>query len=160
MIDTKTVDDRRPLRFKAIDEMLADVERVAAAEKAGTLRRTGNWTTGQIFGHLSAWIDYGYDGAPIKPPWFVRVFGRMVKKKYLRGPLQAGFRIPNVEGGTFGIGALPLEEGLSRLLRSLERLRAAPPTQPSAIFGPLSHEEWVQLHLRHAELHLSFLHPD
>jgi hypothetical protein len=23
--------------------------------------------------------------------------------------------------------------------------------------GPLSHDEWIQVHLRHAELHLSFL---
>jgi len=38
----------------------------------------------------------------------------------------------------------------------MERLRAGPPARPNVIFGPLTHDEWIQLHLRHAELHLSF----
>ena len=44
MIDTSKVQDRRKLRFHSIDDLLADVDRIVAAEKAGTLRRTGNWT--------------------------------------------------------------------------------------------------------------------
>jgi hypothetical protein len=30
-------------------------------------------------------------------------------------------------------------------------------TQECSVDGPYSHEQWVQIHLRHAELHLSFL---
>jgi hypothetical protein len=30
-------------------------------------------------------------------------------------------------------------------------------TQECSIDGPYSHEQWVYIHLRHAELHLSFL---
>jgi hypothetical protein len=36
-------------------------------------------------------------------------------------------------------------------------LAKAPPTIPHALFGPLTHDEWIAQHLRHAELHLSFL---
>jgi hypothetical protein len=30
-------------------------------------------------------------------------------------------------------------------------------TAANPSMGPLSHEQWVEVHLRHAELHLSFL---
>ena len=33
-------------------------------------------------------------------------------------------------------------------------------SKPSPVFGPMTHEEWEQLHCRHAELHFSFIHKD
>jgi len=39
------------------------------------------------------------------------------------------------------------------------RLQATTKRYPSPAFGPLTLEEWDQLHLRHAELHLSFFVP-
>jgi hypothetical protein len=30
-------------------------------------------------------------------------------------------------------------------------------TQECSVEGPYSHEQWIYIHLRHAELHLSFL---
>ena len=42
----------------------------------------------------------------------------------------------------------------------MSRLReGARMTRPSPVFGAMSHEQWEQLHCRHAELHLSFIHP-
>jgi hypothetical protein len=41
----------------------------------------------------------------------------------------------------------------------MSRLKAAPPSGPNVIFGPMSHQEWQSMHLRHAELHLGYLHP-
>lgn len=55
---------------------------------------------------------------------------------------------------------VPLDEGLERMRRALGRLKAEAPTAPNVIFGPLSHDEWVALHCRHAELHLGFLVPE
>lgn len=159
MIDTAKVTDRRQLHFNAPKEMQADLDRIVAAERAGTLRRTGNWTTGQLLGHLAAWIDYGYDGFPIKPPWFIRLMLRFAKKKFLRGPLKVGVKIPNVQNGTFATDPLSLDEGLARFNRAWKRLREQAPTKPNILFGVMTHNEWIQLHLRHAELHLSFLHP-
>ena len=52
------------------------------------------------------------------------------------------------------------EAGLARLRRAMERLKAEAPSKPQAIFGPMTHEEWVALHLRHAEMHLGFLVPE
>ena len=37
------------------------------------------------------------------------------------------------------------------------RLRRSAPKDPNPLFGRLTHEQWVQLNLRHAELHLGNL---
>lgn len=54
---------------------------------------------------------------------------------------------------------MPFEEGLARLRKALDRLEKNPPTTPNPLFGHMPHEEWLLLHIRHAELHLSFVHP-
>lgn len=159
MVDTKSVKDRRPLRFDTPAQMWADVDRIVAAERAGKLRRAGNWTPGQIFGHLGGFIDYAYDGFPKQPPWFIRMICKPMKNKYLNKGLPSGVKIPGTKGGTWSIDELPLDEGLARMRRSWDRLQRESPTGPHPLFGPISHEEWKNLHLRHAELHLSFLHP-
>ena len=160
MIDTSKVKDRRAVRYATIQELLTDIDRIVASEKAGTLRRAGNWTAGQAFGHLATWINYAWEGYPIRPPWFVRLFIRLKKKSYLRDGMPAGVRIPGVEGGTKGTETLSLDEGTARLRKALQRLESGEPaTFDSPAWGKSSHAEQVQITLRHAELHLSFLHP-
>jgi hypothetical protein len=153
--------EHRALRFNTIDDALAEIERIAAAERAGTLRTTGNWSFGQIFGHLATWIDFPYDGYPdsVRPPWILKLVCRMMKGKFLRGPLPRGSRIPNFPEGTLGTERLSTDEGHARVVRAFKRLQGAPPLRPSPIFGVLTHEEWIAGNLRHAELHLGYLHP-
>jgi len=161
-INTAQVEDRRKLRFNTIDELLADVDRIVAADNAGALRRTGNWTAGQTFGHLSAWVDYGWDGFPstLKVPWFIRFLIRMKKDKYVLDGMPAGARIPWVENGTYATEVLSTDEGAARVRKSMQRLKSGEPAKfDSPAFGPMSHEDRVAMMLRHAELHLSFLHP-
>ncbi len=160
MIDTKTVKDRRTLRFESSVDVLNDARRCVDDEEHGSLRRSGNWTVGQNLGHLAAWIDYGYTGFPMKPPpWIVRLIVRVMRNRFLSGPPMVGFRLRGVAGGTYGTEEMSAREGLERLTRAWERLDRAPPTSPNPVFGPMTHEEWKMLHLRHAEGHLSFLHP-
>ena len=53
---------------------------------------------------------------------------------------------------------MPLAEGAARLRKAVARLQAGEPARyDSPAFGPMNHEERIQLNLRHAELHLSFL---
>lgn len=157
-IDTGKV-HRRPLRFASIDDALAEIDRIVAADESGKLTKLGNWTAGQNLAHVAAWLDYGYSGFPLKPPpWFIRVIIRMQKKKYLRDGFPSGVRIPNVENGTVGQDDVSTAEGAARLRRAFERLRSGePPKFDSPAFGPMSLEERIQLNLRHAELHLGFL---
>jgi hypothetical protein len=156
-IDTAESTDRRSLRFSTVNDVLSEIERIIAAEQAGTLRRTGNWTTGQIFGHLAAWINYGYEGYPMRVPWFIAVLLRFKVKKYLRDGLPRGVRIPGVEAGTYGTEPLSTDEGARRLRAALKRLQTEPAQFESPAFGKLSEQDRIQLNLRHAELHLGFL---
>jgi hypothetical protein len=161
MIDTGKVADRRGLRFNSIDDLLADVDRIVAAERAGRLRQAGNWTAGQTMGHLAAWINYAYDGFPMdRPPWFVRFILGFLKKKYLRDGMPAGVRIPKAENGTYGTEPLSTAEGADRLRKALARLKSGETARyDSPAWGRMPDEERIALNLRHAELHLSFLHP-
>ena len=159
LVDTGKVAGRRILRFESLDEMLADVDRLVQAEKAGRLKHVGNWTLGQVLGHLAVWTEYSYTGPPIKAPLFIKLMLRLRKRKFLYGPMRAGVKIPGVKGGTLATEPMAVDEARGRLRRATERLKTEAPTVPNIIFGPLSHDEWIALILRHAELHLGFLIP-
>jgi hypothetical protein len=160
MIDTKHVTDRRSLRFDTLADALREADRIAAAEHAGTLRVTGNWSVGQMLGHLAFWINAPFDGYPpsLRPPWFVKLLLRTMKSKYLK-QLPAGARIPNIPGGTLGIDPISTDDGLARFRSATQRLEQSAPQHPNIIFGPMTQKEWIAMNLRHAELHMSFFHP-
>ena len=160
VIDTGKVIARRVLRFETIDEMMAEVDRLVAAERAGRLQQVGNWTLGQVLGHLAVWAEFAYSEMPLNPPFFVRWILKWQKKSYLYGPMRSGVKIPHCPGGTLGTEPMTLDEGLARLKKVIERIRREPPTVPSKVFGVLTQEETIALNLRHAELHLGFLIPE
>ena len=160
-INTKNV-QRRELRFNSIAEVLAEAERLTSAEKAGKLKLLGNWSAGQVFGHLAAWANYPYDGYPStlgRVPGWIKFILKFKKNTYLNDKLPQGIRIPKIEGGTTAIEALPTEEGLARLRKAMQRLESAAPTRDNPIFGPMTHEEWKKIQMRHAELHMGYLQP-
>ncbi|HWL94181.1 MAG TPA: DUF1569 domain-containing protein [Phycisphaerae bacterium] len=147
MIDTAKVADRRKLRFATVDDCIADVDALLAAECASTLRRLGNWTPGQVFAHLAAWIDYGYAGYPFKrPPLFIRWLIRRKKVGYLRDGMPCGVKIPGMKDGTIGQEMMDTEEGANKLKTALWRLKKGEEARhASPAFGAMSHEERVQL---------------
>ena len=156
-VDTAKVSNRRKLHFISIDEMLADVDRLVAAEKAGRLKQLGNWTLGQTLNHLAAWSEFGYKGYPqLKVPFFIRWILRLQKNKFIKGPMPAGVKIPGVPGGTLATEPAAVEEALPRLRQVMERLKVELPPVPSPAIGKLTHDEAIALNLRHAELHLGF----
>lgn len=157
--DHVAVPNHRKLRFETVDDVRGEIDRLVAAEQAGTLRRTGNWSTGQVLGHLATWINYGYEGYPMRVPWFIRLILRFKVKSYLRDGMPTGVRIPKVAGGTYGTESLSTEEGVQRLRAALQRLEHEPAKFESPAFGPLTEEQRIALNLRHAELHMGFLHP-
>ncbi len=93
MVDTKKA-TRRLLRFETIDDVLADIDQLVAAAHAGTLQQLGNWKPGQVFAHVAAWIEYGYDGYPMKTSWFIRMLLRMMLPGLLKNGLKPGAKIP------------------------------------------------------------------
>jgi hypothetical protein len=155
-VNTTKVADRRILHFDSIDQMLAEVDHLVEAEKAGKLKHLGNWTLGQALGHLACWLEYAFTPAPLKPPFFIRWILRMRRNSFIWKPMKPGVRIPGVKGGTLGTDPVPLDEALPRFRRAAERLKSEAPTAPSPAVGPMTHEEGIALNLRHAELHLGF----
>ncbi len=157
MLTTVNPSARRKLHFDSLDEVVADVKTLAAADSAGRLTCCGNWTFGQILNHLATWVDYSFDGVPMKIPLLVRWMIRPMKKRFLTKPMRPNSRIPKVAGGTLAIDVVPTTEALEHFYRSFERLAKGPPAIPHMLFGPMTHDEWIAQHLRHSELHLSFL---
>jgi hypothetical protein len=156
-IDTKQISGRRALHFDRIADALAEADRLEAAERAGKLRCLGNWTAGQNLGHLAAWVDYSYDGVPFTVPFIAKLFMRPMKRAILYKPMRPGGRIPKLPGGTVGFDPLPFDEAIARFRKNFSRLETDPPTRPHMLFGPLTQDEWINQHLRHAELHMSFM---
>jgi hypothetical protein len=158
MINTKQVRDRRKLRFEELDEAVREAEQLSEADHRGALRATGNWTLGQALGHLAYWASCPFEGYPEmpRPPWFVRALIPLMRNGFLNKGLPAGVYLGKTPGGTFGIDVMPTDEGLAKMRFAFERLAKQPPTIPNLVFGPMSHEDWIKLNLRHAELHLSF----
>jgi hypothetical protein len=82
-----------------------------------------------------------------------------MRNGFLNKGLPAGVYLGRVPGGTFGIDEMSTEDGLAKMRSAFERLSNHAPTISNLVFGPMSHEDWIKLNLRHAELHLSFFHP-
>lgn len=159
MTDTKTV-ARRQLQFDSIDAVLADVDNLLAAAHTGSLQQLGNWKPGQVFAHLAAWIEYGYNGYPMKTPWFLRILLKLMLPGLLKNGMKPGVKIPGISGGTTGQDDQPIGEAAERLKQAFMRLKKGEKcSYDSPAFGAMSHEDRIRLNLRHAELHLSFLAP-
>jgi hypothetical protein len=159
-IKTAQVQGRRELQFDRIDDALADVEQIATAQRQGNLRSIGNWTPGQTLGHLATWAGYAYDGTPMTIPFFIRWLLKPLKNRFLNQPMRAGSKIPRVRDGTLATEVIPFDQALERFQKNFTRLKLEKPTKPNVMFGEMTQEEWIKLHLRHAELHLSFLRWD
>src|SRR4051812_32075019 len=89
-VDTSKVGNCRELRFNTLDDALGEAERLVQADRDGKLTQLGNWSLGQVLNHLSTFIDFSYDGFPMKAPWFVKLILKPMKKKWMRGPLPRG----------------------------------------------------------------------
>jgi hypothetical protein len=153
---------RRILHFASIDEALAEAERLVSAEREGRVVRAGNWSLGQSLGHLATWANFAFEGYPpeVHAPLPIRLILRSLRGTILKKGMMTGVKIGKVPGGTVGLDELPSDEGLRRFRDAMERLERESPTLTNPVFGKLTHPQWIQLNLRHAELHLGFQVPE
>lgn len=160
-IDTKRVSNRRAVGFATLAELSAEAERIARAEQVGRAHALGNWSPGQNLQHLARFMTCSIDGFGSEPPIPVKLLGRSMRlflgKKIFLNPPPAGFRLPR------GLPFEPAErvgatEAAAELRAVIERVEAGASFIPgSPVLGRLSRGQWIELHLRHAELHLSFV---
>ena len=158
-VDTGKATTRRKLKFDSVEQVLADVDRLVDVERDGRLDHVGNWALGQALGHLASWAEYAYTGYPMKPPFFIRWILRSRKQAFLHEPMRAGVKIPGIAGGTLATEPVPVDEAVGRYKRVMARLKSEAPSLVHPIFGTLTHDEWIAINLRHAELHLGFQVP-
>jgi hypothetical protein len=155
-VDPRTVQGRHELSFLSFDDVLADAEKLVACSSVKTL---GNWPLSQLLTHLAGAINRSIDGISVKFPFFMRLLGLFMKGRVLKKGLRPGIKLPaEREAIAFPVADSPYES-LQSLRRAVDRLRTERMTARHPFFGKLTHEEWVLLHLRHAELHLSFAVP-
>ena len=154
---------RRPIHLQSPSDLLAEVDRIQASASGGSVRPSGNWTAAQTFQHLAKFIEYSFDGFPFRYPWPLRVVSWMVGQLswrwLLRLAFRPGFTNPRVASAVEPDAAVTLEQAGHCLRRQVRRILDGERMVRRSPTGELlSHEQWVECHLRHAELHLGFLH--
>ena len=158
-VNTKAA-PRRDLDFQDLQAILADLDRLEAAEQAGTLVQHGNWTLGQNAAHLGDFIQQSFDGFRFKAPIVIKLLFTGLKPVFLGRPFPSGIKLRGSSQTLLPQDTVSTEEGLELLRKQIGRIQNGEQmTQPSPLFGKLRHEQWVLLHRLHANLHLSFLDP-
>ncbi len=153
MVDTRKVSERRTVAFSSMKDILNDVSYLDSGDPP---RVTGNWTPAQIVQHVGMLIAFSIDGFPGRAPLPFAILGRLIKKKAMARPVRPG--LPTFEFMKPD-DHVSWDEAVDILGRTIARLDGERMTAKSPMFGRLSHEEWVRLHCRHAEMHFSFMHP-
>lgn len=149
-VNTKKVQGRRQVRYESLDELLDDAQRLSKVE----VRTLGNWSPGQIYQHLAMSLDSSIDGSDFSLPAPVRwIMSLLMKKKFLKKELPAGFKSTD----EFIPDETSVEEGFAALEKSIKRQKEETTRVPHPGFGNISRDEWNDFHLRHAEMHMSFL---
>jgi hypothetical protein len=147
--------ERRTVRFTSFDEALRDGE----ALMAGGYDRAGNWGLAQVSDHLALVIGMSVDGFPSRAPWPVRFLARwLVLPRIFRHQV---FR-RRVAAPKYVVPPDTSDDraALQRLRTAIDHFRGhTGEMAPSPFFGPLTTDEWREVHLWHCEHHLSFLLP-
>ena len=156
-VDTKTIQGRRDLKFGSLDEVVSDAEQLVTSPNARVL---GNWPLSQLLSHLTTAINGSIEGISVKAPWYMRLVARLMKGRILRNKLSPGLRLPKAAEAAFYPAAGSPHAALEGLRAAVRRTHTEQMIAPHPVLGKLTHEEWTQMHLRHAELHLSFVVPN
>ena len=156
-VNTKSVQGRRTVHYDSLDNLLTEAEQLSG----GDVQMLGNWTVGQVFGHLANAMNASIDGFPGKMPWPLRIIARLLMRKMLlQGPLRPGFRLPaHAEGKMVPPPETSVEDGLAALRSAIDRQKSVTDRVPHLALGEISVDDWNRAHLRHAELHMSFVIP-
>jgi hypothetical protein len=142
--------------------LAAEVEQVMAATAAGKVESLGNWSPAQILWHIGRLVELSFDGFPFRyrrgPEWITRAFRLFAWRWLIALAFRPGFKNPPEAAALEPEASLTLDVAAVYLKQQLDRIRRGERmTQECSVEGAYSHEQWVYIHLRHAELHLSFL---
>ncbi len=152
----KSSGTRRSVRYSTLSDIVQDAEQLLSSHHTA-----GNWTFGQICQHLAKTMNCSFDGFGFTAPWFARWFiAPFIKNSLLIKPMRSGFKLPERGKAILPDENVSNEAGLQQLKTAVERFSHEVPTAPHPFFGQMASEEVVQLQLRHAEMHMSFIVPN
>lgn len=151
--------EHRALWFDSIEDLEDELEWIERASADGALRAAGNWSPGQILEHLGRFWAMSLDGFGFRASWPARLLARRFKTLALRAPPPRGLQIRRQTRAILPDDDAAFEDGLALLREQIRRVREGERmTHPNPLFGRLSHDEWLRLHLNHCAMHLGFLH--
>jgi hypothetical protein len=161
-VNTRLVANRRPVHLRTIHDLVAEVDRVTSAVVAGKVRQLGNWSPAQVLWHIGRLIELSFDGFPFRyrraPTWITRMFRLLAWRWLIALAFRPGFKNPPEAAVLEPDPSVSLDDAVAYLNQQVARIRNGERmTQECSVEGPYGHGEWVYIHLRHAELHLSFL---
>lgn len=156
-VNSTKVHGRRELNFRSLDDVVADAEMLVSLP---TVRTLGNWPLTNLLTHLTITFNNSIDGFPVRAPLFIRLLGPFIKGSVLKAPkMSPGIRLPKAaEPAVFPDAASP-QAAMKELRSAIARARTEQMVAPHPAFGRMTHDEWLTLHLRHCELHLSYAVP-
>lgn len=155
-VNTKKICARRQVRYDSYQDLINDAERLVVAD----VRPLGNWSLAQTLGHLARAMETSIDGSDFKTSWVVRLLARLFyRQRFISGPMPPGIRLPRELEAELAPVAADAPTALGELRHAVLRLQHETDRAPHPMFGELSLDEWDSFHLRHAELHMSFLLP-
>ena len=155
MVETKDA-ERRTLRFDQMNDILADAERL---DRAVRLRTTGNWSAAQIVQHIADGIDRSINGYGVRGPDDARAAALAKRDALLQKGFPLGLRLPDGMQHFLPPPDNTWPSAMKLLREAVSRTASDPMKADHPFFGEMSHEQWVQFHCRHAEMHFSFMHP-
>lgn len=157
-MNTKTIKGRRDLQFNCENCLLADAEKIAALPDS--YRALGNWSIGENFSHVAKTINASVNGFDFRVPLYLRVLGRVLRKKFLAKTFHAGIEFNVSAAKQIGPDqGISTADAFKQLQDAVALFQSTNKRAGSPIFGCLTAEQWVQMHARHAELHFSFIVP-
>ena len=143
--------ERRRLAFDRIEAIMPDVDRLIAGHAT-----VGRWTLGAIGDHLARAINLALDSAPAVAP---ATREQVARRLFFRaGAFPEGQSIPiPALAPTPDADPVTSSESLRKALIRLAAQDGPSPAHP--LLGPLTHDERLLFHARHAAHHLSFAIP-
>jgi hypothetical protein len=156
-VDVTKVTNRRQVHYESLQDLISDAERLSA----GPVRTLGNKSFEQILRHLSLVMDVSIDGSgkPLPMPLYIRVLARLLKKKILARGLRPGIRLGADGDARVWPAGRDAATELEDLRKAVHRLGVETKRGSHPAFGKMDVDEWHVFHLRHSELHMSFVVP-
>ena len=151
----------RDLSFGSFSEVSAELDRIEASQREGTLAACGQWTPAQNLQHLAKTMRFSLDGFPFKVSAPLALMGRVMRPLILRMRFKPGqVKIPASASAMLPDEGVGFDEAMTELRGQLSRVeRGERMDKPSALLGNIGHDKWAKFRLTHLGHHLGMLQP-